>query len=209
MNFIERTERHYYSGRKTPCVNPKRRDLIKAAVKNAAKSWFQQKRRPGHLDAPRIDRPQPQGHPDRPPAGNSSPTSTGIRPTTSPLDAETFAMILEDALALSRKKDSLYSPTGSWAPTAATPCRCAPSATGRSPPCSPRPCSGPCPKTSAAASTTTSLSPFSPCRATSWTSESMPAACASLPDGSARTWSWPWISSAASGGHRLGLHGQR
>jgi len=105
MNFIEKLN-GIIAGNENALVNPKRRDLIKAAVKNkevlvsangALATWT------------RIES-----------TGRSPKDTLTVRraeieneidwdsPNNLPLAADTFAMILEDALALAAKKDKLY-----------------------------------------------------------------------------------------------------
>jgi len=105
MNFLD--ELQAVIGKKeNVLINPRRRDLIKAAVKNrevlvskngALATWTRLEstgRSP--KDTLTVKRPEIEGEIDWNSANNL------------PLAPETFAMILEDALALVGKKDRLY-----------------------------------------------------------------------------------------------------
>lgn len=105
MNFLEKLT-PLISKKENVHINPKRRDLIKAAVKNkevlvsqngALATWTRLEstgRSP--KDTLTVKRPEIEGEIDWDSANNL------------PLAPETFAMILEDALAFIGKKDSLY-----------------------------------------------------------------------------------------------------
>lgn len=105
MNFLEKLTA-LISKKENVHINPKRRDLIKAAVKNkevlvsqngALATWTRLEstgRSP--KDTLTVKRPEIEGEIDWDSANNL------------PLAPETFAMILEDALAFIGKKDSLY-----------------------------------------------------------------------------------------------------
>jgi phosphoenolpyruvate carboxykinase (ATP) len=105
MNFLEKLQ-VLIDKKDSVHINPKRRDLIKAAVKNkevlvsrngALATWTRVEstgRSP--KDTLTVRRPEIEAEID------------WDSPNNLPLAPETFAMILEDALALAGKKDKLY-----------------------------------------------------------------------------------------------------
>jgi phosphoenolpyruvate carboxykinase (ATP) len=105
MNFIEKLN-GIIAGNGNAMVNPKRRDLIKAAVKNrevlvsangALATWTRiESTGRSPKDTLSVRRPEIEHEID------------WDSPNNLPLAPDTFAMILEDALALAAKKDKLY-----------------------------------------------------------------------------------------------------
>jgi len=105
MNFIEKLN-NIIVGNENALVNPKRRDLIKAAVKNrevlvsangALATWTRiESTGRSPKDTLTVRRPEIEAEID------------WDSPNNLPLAPDTFAMILEDALALAGKKDKLY-----------------------------------------------------------------------------------------------------
>jgi phosphoenolpyruvate carboxykinase (ATP) len=105
MNFIEKLN-GIIAGNENVLVNPKRRDLIKAAVKNkevlvsangALATWTRiESTGRSPKDTLTVRRPEIEAEID------------WDSPNNLPLAPDTFAMILEDALALAGKKDKLY-----------------------------------------------------------------------------------------------------
>jgi phosphoenolpyruvate carboxykinase (ATP) len=105
MNFIEKLN-GIIVGNENALVNPKRRDLIKAAVKNrevlvsangALATWTRiESTGRSPKDTLTVRRPEIEAEID------------WDSPNNLPLAPDTFAMILEDALALAGKKEKLY-----------------------------------------------------------------------------------------------------
>jgi phosphoenolpyruvate carboxykinase (ATP) len=105
MNFLEKLNA-LIAQNENALVNPKRRDLIKAAVKNkevlvskngALATWTRiESTGRSPKDTLTVRRPEIEAEID------------WDSPNNLPLTPETFAMILEDALALAGKKDKLY-----------------------------------------------------------------------------------------------------
>jgi len=105
MNFIEKLN-GIIVGNENALVNPKRRDLIKAAVKNrevlvsangALATWTRiESTGRSPKDTLTVRSPEIEAEID------------WDSPNNLPLAPDTFAMILEDALALAGKKDKLY-----------------------------------------------------------------------------------------------------
>ena len=105
MNFIEKLN-GIVSGKENVLVNPRRRDLIKAAVKNkevlvsgngALATWTRiESTGRSPKDTLTVKRPEIEMEID------------WDSPNNLPLAPDTFALILEDALALAAKKDRLY-----------------------------------------------------------------------------------------------------
>ena len=186
MNFLDKLL-SVIDGKENVHVNPKRRDLIKAAVKNrevlvskngALATWTRMEstgRSPKDtltVKRPELDGGNRLGFGQQPPPGAGDfRHDPGRRPV--------FAR---------RKRQVCTSATGSLAPTAATPCRCAPSVTAPPPHFLRLQCSGRCPKISAAASIMILLSRLSHCPQTNWTSKNTLAVCANSPTAAPRTW---------------------
>jgi phosphoenolpyruvate carboxykinase (ATP) len=105
MNFMERLN-GIIAGNENARVNPRRRDLIKAAVKNkevlvsrggALATWTRiESTGRSPKDTLTVRRPEIEAEID------------WDSPNNLPLSPETFAMIMEDALELAGKKDKLY-----------------------------------------------------------------------------------------------------
>ncbi len=105
MNFIEKLN-GIIAGNENALLNPKRRDLIKAAVKNkevlvsangALATWTRiESSGRSPKDTLTVRRPEIEAEID------------WDSPNNLPLAPDTFTMILEDALALVAKKDKLY-----------------------------------------------------------------------------------------------------